>query len=102
MSAAASTQAEPKAEETVKKPSKLSASLEAFGEVRYTVDILVGHAVRTIGQIMNLKKGDIIALDRPAHESVILSIDGTPIGLAEVVMSEKGSSIQITEVGSSE
>lgn len=109
MSAAAASQAERKKEEAPEpspnptpNPSPQSALLKEFGEVRYTVDILVGQAVRTIGQIMNLKKGDIIALDRPAHESVILSIQGIPIGLAEVVMSEKGSSIQITEVGGAE
>ena len=101
MSSTATVEAEPgqaKAPAQTRKPSPL----DEFSEVHYKVDILVGQAIRTLKQILDLKPGDIIALDRPAHENVLLSIEEIPIGLAEVVMSEKGSSLQITEVGSGE
>ena len=98
--ATAQTQSEPAQAQAKPKESAPKASLiDEFGEVRYKVDIQVGQAVRSLEQILELKVGDTIALDRPAHESVVLTIEERPISLAEVVMSEKGSSIQITEVG---
>lgn len=99
MSSAAISGAEAETAKAAAQPQKPSP-LDEFSEVHYKVDIQVGQAVRTLKQILDLKPGDIIALDRPAHENVLLSIEDIPIGLAEVVMSEKGSSLQITEVGS--
>ncbi len=105
MSSAATAQAESEPAQAQAKPKESgqeSSLIDEFGKVRYKVDIQVGKAVRSLEQILEMKVGDIIALDRPAHESVVLAIEGIPIGLAEVMMSEKGSSIQITEVGSEE
>ncbi len=107
MSSTAAAAAEPESAqpETQAKPEgsgKKPSLIDEFREVRYEVDIQVGQAVRSLEKILQIKAGDIITLDRPAHESVILTIEDIPIALAEVVTSEKGSSIQITEVGSGE
>lgn len=72
--------------------------LRSYLDVSYAVEICVGRTVKTLGDILTLEPGDTITLDRPAHETVVLTIEDRPIAKAEVVLSEKGSSIQIAEI----
>ena len=88
-------------EETDKGASPTGA-FEGFENVPYEVDIRVGQAVQSIGQILDLEVGDQIVLDRLAHESVVLTIEDRPLALAEVMLSDRSATLHITEVGMKE
>ncbi|HSR50947.1 MAG TPA: FliM/FliN family flagellar motor C-terminal domain-containing protein [Acidobacteriota bacterium] len=70
-----------------------------FGDIPYRIEILIGSAVKTIREILEMETGDTVVLDRQAHEPVILAIEDRAVAQAEVVSSDNGASIQITEVG---
>ncbi len=76
--------------------------LEPFDDIPFVINVHVGSAVRSVQEILELDIGDTIPLDRLAHQNVQLTIEGIVIGTAEVVGSEAGSSIQVSQIGGTE
>jgi flagellar motor switch protein FliN len=75
-----------------------AAELSRFFDIDLQVDLRVGETRLTVGRILELAKEEVIRLDRPASEPVILLVEGLPIASAEVMPSEKGTSIHVTEL----
>lgn len=65
-------------------------------EVEFISDL--GETDYTIRGILDLKKGSIIDLKKPAGESVEVYINGRVIGRGEVMVYEKNLAIRINEV----
>ncbi len=65
-------------------------------EVEFVTDL--GHTEKTLRHILNLEKGSVIDLNKPAGESVEVYINGRIIGKGEVMVYEKNLAIRINEV----
>ncbi|MDK9693835.1 MAG: flagellar motor switch protein FliN [Sulfurimonas sp.] len=65
-------------------------------EVEFTSDL--GETELTLGEILQLKKGSIIDLKKPAGESVESYVNGRILGRGEVMVYEKNLAIRINEV----
>lgn len=65
-------------------------------EVEFVADL--GETTLTLGEILNLKKGDPIDLGKPAGESVEVYVNHRIIGKGEVMVYEKNLAIRINEV----
>jgi len=62
------------------------------------LDSMLGETTMTIKEILNLEKGSVIDLDKPAGESVEVYVNGRIIGKGEVMVYEKSLAIRINEV----
>jgi len=62
------------------------------------LDSMLGETTMTIREILNLKKGSVIDLGKPAGESVEVYVNGRIIGKGEVMVFEKSLAIRINEV----
>ena len=62
------------------------------------VSVGLGNAVLNLKNILELKVGDIIRLDRPANDEVVVSIDGREKYLAEIGLKRYRKTIRIKEV----
>lgn len=62
------------------------------------LDSMLGETTMTIKQILNLEKGSVIDLDKPAGESVEVYVNGRIVGKGEVMVYEKSLAIRINEV----
>lgn len=65
-------------------------------EIEFISDL--GETELTISEIINLKKGSIIDLKKPAGESVEAYVNGRILGKGEVMVYEKNLAIRINEV----
>lgn len=65
-------------------------------EVEFTSDL--GETELTLAEILQLKKGSIIDLKKPAGESVESYVNGRILGRGEVMVYEKNLAIRINEV----
>ena len=65
-------------------------------EVEFVSDL--GETEQTVAEILNLQKGSIIDLEKPAGESVEAYVNGRILGKGEVMVYEKNLAIRINEI----
>ena len=65
-------------------------------EVEFVSDL--GETKQTVGEILELQKGSIIDLEKPAGESVEAYVNGRILGKGEVMVYEKNLAIRINEI----
>ncbi len=65
-------------------------------EVEFESDL--GRVEMTLREILNLQKGSVIDLKKPAGESAEVYINGRIIGKGEVMVYEKNLAIRLNEV----
>ena len=65
-------------------------------EVEFVSDL--GETELTVSEVLNLKKGSIIDLKKPAGESVEAYVNGRILGKGEVMVYEKNLAIRVNEV----
>ncbi|MCC4596692.1 flagellar motor switch protein FliN [Xanthomonas campestris pv. phormiicola] len=64
--------------------------------VRLTLE--VGSATLALSELMSLEHGSVIELDRPAGEPLLIKVNGTQIGQAEVVAAGDNYALKIVEL----
>lgn len=72
-----------------------------FTELLAMEIVLISDLVQTslpLKEILNLEKGSVIDLSKPAGESVEIYINGRIIGRGEVMVYEKNLAIRVNEV----
>lgn len=62
-----------------------SLKQEALKEVKLKVDVVLGKSTITLEQLLNLKEGQFLSLDKLAGEPVEIEINGRLIAYGEVV-----------------
>lgn len=62
------------------------------------VSVGLGNAVLDLKNVMELKVGDIIRLDRPANDEVVVSIDGREKYVAEIGLQRYRKTVKIKDV----
>jgi flagellar motor switch/type III secretory pathway protein FliN len=75
-----------------------AAELAAFMDIEYGLEVRIGEAVLTLKEILQLKLGDTIKINRRSSENALLSIENTVIGEAEVFPTKSGSGVRIIEI----
>ncbi len=65
-------------------------------EVEFVSDL--GETEQTVAEILDLQKGSIIDLEKPAGESVEAYVNGRILGKGEVMVYEKNLAIRINEI----
>ncbi|MET3824924.1 flagellar motor switch protein FliN/FliY [Sphingomonas sp. PvP055] len=74
------------------------ASLEAVYDVPVKVQAVLGRARIAIGELMQLKAGAVIELDRRVGEPVDIFVNNRLIARGEVVMIENSLGVTLTEI----
>lgn len=73
--------------------------LDALGEVRVGLTVLVGRATASIGEVLSYVPGTVVPLDVQADAPVELFVNGIAIASGELVATQEGSlAVQITEL----
>jgi flagellar motor switch protein FliN len=80
-------------------PSKDHAhGIELLMDVALEVSVELGRSHMSIGEILALRTGSVIELDKLAGEPVDVSVNGTLIARGEVVVVDEKFGVRITEV----
>ena len=74
------------------------ANLKMILDIPVDIRVELGHAVLTIGEILRLGQGSIIALDRLTGSPVDLVVNGKYVGQGDVVVVDEYFGIRITKL----
>ena len=72
--------------------------IELLMDVALEVSVELGRSHMSIGEILALRTGSVIDLDKLAGEPVDVSVNGTLIARGEVVVVDEKFGVRITEV----
>ena len=72
--------------------------LEAVWDVPVKVQVLLGRSRMEIGELMRLKAGDIVELDRRVGEPVDVFVNNRMIARGEVVLIDQALGVTLTEI----
>jgi flagellar motor switch protein FliN/FliY len=78
--------------------SDQSHGIELLMDVALEVSVELGRSHMSIGEILALRTGSVIELDKLAGEPVDVSVNGTLIARGEVVVVDEKFGVRITEV----
>jgi flagellar motor switch protein FliN/FliY len=72
--------------------------LRRLSDVPVDVTVEIGRTRMTVGEMLELHHGSIVALNRMAGEPVDLLVNGTPIARGEVVVIDEQFGLRVTDV----
>jgi flagellar motor switch protein FliN/FliY len=74
------------------------ANLKMILDIPVDIRVELGHTVLTIGEILRLGQGSIIALDRLTGSPADLVVNGKRVGQGDVVVVDENFGIRITKL----
>jgi len=75
-----------------------AAELTEFMDIEYTIDFRVGNAELTVRELLALKEGDSVRTNRRTSDNVLLTIEDTVLGEAEVFPTKNGAGIRVIDI----
>lgn len=63
---------------------------DAAMTVPMTIQVIVGQAQMTVGQIINIRRGSVVELDRKAGDVVDIAVNGKTLAKGELTVFEDG------------
>ncbi len=84
--------------ETSSKKSRNKELRTLLGGANVSVDAVLGDADLSLAELLELDLGDVLVLNRPANDNVILSVDGKDKFNANLGLNRHRKTVQITEV----
>jgi flagellar motor switch protein FliN len=78
--------------------SENGADLRRLSDVLMELSVEIGRTRMTVGEMLQLRAGSIVTLERLAGEPVDLLVNGTPIARGEVVIVDEQFGLRVTEI----
>ncbi len=72
--------------------------LKKFGDIPVDIEVVVGKAERTIGELLNMGIGSVVELDREVNDLVDIKVNGKLIARGELVVIENKLGVKIKEI----
>lgn len=72
--------------------------LKKFGDIPVDIEVVVGKAQKTIGELLNMGIGSVVELDREVNDLVDIKVNGKLIAKGELVVIENKLGIKIKEI----
>jgi flagellar motor switch protein FliN/FliY len=82
----------------VQPTSEAGADLRRLSDVLMELSVEIGRTRMTVGEMLQLRAGSIVTLERLAGEPVDLLVNGTPIARGEVVIVDEQFGLRVTEI----
>lgn len=72
--------------------------LKKFGDIPVNIEVVVGKAQKTIGELLNMGIGSVVELDREVNDLVDIRVNGKLIAKGELVVIENKLGVKIKEI----
>ena len=72
--------------------------LKKFGDIPVDIEVVVGKAQKTIGELLNMGIGSVVELDREVNDLVDIKVNGKLIAKGELVVIENKLGVKIKEI----
>lgn len=83
-------------ESTPKKPRRDISQM--LRKIPVTVTLEVGSARVSLHDLLAIESGSVLELDKLAGEPLVIKVNGTPVGLAEVVVAGENYGLKVVEM----
>ena len=80
------------------KPPTTAKELEGIAEVPVEIAAVIGHAMMRVGDLVSLKPGTMIQLDRRVGQPIDIHVNNRLVARGEAVVVEEKLGISMTEV----
>jgi flagellar motor switch protein FliN/FliY len=90
--------AAPAAPEPAPAPRPRRDLSQMLRKIQVTLTLEVGSADIALDQLMNLEHGSVVELDAVAGTPLVIKVNGTPIGRAEVVVAGENYGLKVVEL----
>jgi len=71
--------------------------IAGFGDVPISIEVEISRPLMRLGELIALRPGKIVAVARSAGENIDIRAAGALIGYGEVIVSENGVGVRITD-----
>ncbi|MCC7176129.1 MAG: FliM/FliN family flagellar motor switch protein [Bryobacterales bacterium] len=71
--------------------------IAGFGDVRVPIEVEISRPLLKLGEILTLRPGKLVGLERSAGENIDIRAAGVLIGYGEVIVSEGVVGVRITD-----
>jgi flagellar motor switch protein FliN/FliY len=68
-----------------------------LADVTLVIDVEIGRPVMKLGELLSLREGSVVAIARSAGENIDICMGGVLVGYGEVIVSETGVGVRITD-----
>lgn len=85
----------------VEAPPADRLSLDDLGEIPMFVEVLLGGALMTVRQVLDLEEGAVVPLRKMAGEMSDVYVNGIALGRGEIVVIGDNLSVRIAEISGS-
>ena len=75
-----------------------AAELSEFMDIDYEIDFRIGETSLSVRQLLGLKEGDRVRINRRTSDNVMLTIEDTVVGEAEVFPTKAGAGVRVIEI----
>jgi flagellar motor switch protein FliN/FliY len=82
----------------LEEPSELHLALEDLSKVSLTITAELGKCVMPVREVLELKRGSVVALDKQAGEMTDICVNGLPLARGEIVVIGDTLHVRIGEV----
>ncbi len=72
--------------------------IKKFSDIPVEVEVVVGRANKTLGELLNMGIGSVIELDREVNDLVDILVNGKLVAKGELVVIENKIGVKIKEV----
>lgn len=77
---------------------EILTKIEPFADVPVPVEVRIGARTAPVKEVLEVRAGSIVLLDRPAGEPLDILIGNIRLGSVEVVVVEDRLAVRITEI----
>jgi flagellar motor switch protein FliN len=71
--------------------------IAAFRDVPVVIEVEIGRPPMKLGEVLALRQGKVVSLERSAGENIDVRVGGALIGFGEVIVSENGVGVRLTD-----
>jgi flagellar motor switch protein FliN/FliY len=68
-----------------------------FADVPMSIEVEIGRPQLRLRDILGLHEGSVVTLSRAAGENIDIRVSGVLIGFGEIIVSENGVGVRITD-----
>ncbi|MBN1593690.1 MAG: FliM/FliN family flagellar motor switch protein [Candidatus Coatesbacteria bacterium] len=80
------------------KTNDSKADIEFLADIPVRISVMLGDATITIRELIEMRVGTVIELDRPVGESLDLNVNGSIFGKVDVTVIEDTYGLRIAEI----
>jgi flagellar motor switch protein FliN len=71
--------------------------IAGYGDVPVVIDVEIGRPPMKLGEVLTLRTGKVLSLARSAGENIDIRVGQALIGYGEIIVSENGIGVRITD-----